>query len=105
MTKVTVRIGELRMVRAEDMWRYAQAAEQIGSERTELSVALEIACSDEFRDRHVEADGDGVRGADEDAHVARRSLPRRSGGVDVPAAVHAHVRAEEQIAGEREQQM
>ena len=79
--------------------------EEIGAERGQRAVALEVARREELGDRHVEADGDEAGRGDEHAHVARRALPALAGPIDVPAPVHPHVRAEDEIAGERHQQM
>ena len=59
----------------------------------------------ELCDRHVEPDGGDVGRRDEHAHLARRPAPADAGAIEVPRAVHPHVRMKDQIAGERHQQM
>ena len=53
----------------------------------------------------LEADRDGVRGADQDAHLARRTLPARGGRIGMPAAVHAHVRVQHEAVREGHQEV
>ena len=66
------------------------------------------ACSvylDELGDRNVEPDRLEVRGRHQHSHVARASAPALAGPIDVPAAVHPHVRAQHESAGEVHQQV
>ena len=88
----------------------ASAASKSGASRSGPSRAIASRAPTslarlELRDRHVEADRDEVRRRDEHAHVARRPLPALARPVDVPAPVHAHVRAQHEVAGEAHQQM
>src|SRR6476659_9760777 len=55
---------------------------------------------DEFSNRDRKTYGFEIGRAQDDAHVATRALPSLTRTVDVPASVHAHVRAEDKIAGE-----
>ena len=99
------RVVRLREQAAPRLIAIERRVEEIGTERRERAVAPEVACRQELRDRHVEADGDERRGGDQHAHVARGPLPALARPVDVPAAVHPHVRVQHEIARERHQQM
>jgi hypothetical protein len=81
-------------------WRAARIGEQIRTERSHLPVTRQRPRRQQLGDRHVEADRDGVARADQHAHLARRPLPAGAGRIDVPAAVHPHVGAKNEIAGE-----
>ena len=68
--------------------------EQVGAEAGDRVARADVARGLELRVRHVEADRDEVRRPDEHAHLPRRPLPALARPVDVPAPVHAHVRAQ-----------
>ena len=98
----------LALVPAHPLQHFAAVArrvEQVGPERAQFFVARELTRRQQLRDRHVETNGDGISGRDEHAHVARRSLPARAGRIQMPAAVHAHVGMENEIARKIHEQM
>ncbi len=69
------------------------------------SRVAELLRRHELGDRHVERDRDPVGGVDPDAHRLRAAPPALAVAIQMPRAVHAHVRAQDQIAAEHDQQM
>ena len=52
--------------------------EQVGAERLQLAMPIEIAAGEQFGDRDIETDAARLGGADQDPHVSRRPLPARA---------------------------
>ena len=73
-------------------------AEQVRTHEPQVVLPRDILRLQELGDGHVEADRLERVGGDDDAHVAARALPRFAGTIDVPAAVHAHVRPQHEGA-------
>ena len=59
----------------------------------------------ELRDRHLERHRDPVGGIDPHAHGLRSAPPALAVTIEMPRAVHAHVRAQDQVAAEHDQVM
>ena len=85
--------------------RIEGVGQQVGTELPEVVVPAQIARRDQLRHRDVEADRFELVGRDHHAHVAPRTQPPLAAAVDVPAAVHAHVRAQDEVAGEVHQEV
>src|SRR3954468_3183765 len=80
-------------------------AEQVGPHQAEIVLPIQPASRQKFRDRQVEPYGLEPRRGNHAPHVTARLAPAFAGTVDVPAAVHAHVRAQDEITGKVHQQM
>jgi hypothetical protein len=93
---VANRIGVVRADAACHFAAIERRIEKVGPERLQLFVTRELPGRQQLGDRHVEPDGHGVHRPDDHPHVARRALPARPGGIDVPAAVHPHVRVQDE---------
>lgn len=68
-------------------------------------MAIQFARGQQLCDGNVEADRDRVGCCDQHAHIARGTLPAITRPVEMPAAAHAHVRVEDEIAREAHEQM
>ena len=81
-----------------------RATQQIGSQPGDSRKPLQSARGVKAGDRHVEGDCQQIIRAQDYAHVAASTLPPLPYPVDVPAATHQHVRGQDEIAGEMDEQ-
>ncbi len=72
--------------------------EQIRTQLAQRLVAQQFARRQQFGNRHVESDGDKVGRPHQHAHIARGHPPPRARRIAVPAAVHAHVGMQHEVA-------
>ena len=68
-------------------------------------MAIELTGRQQFGDRNVETHSAGLRGTDQDPHVASGPVPAGPGGIDVPTAVHSHMRAQNQVPGKSHEEV
>jgi hypothetical protein len=80
-------------------------AEQVGTERSQHRRTLQLPGRQEFRDRDVERYGREGIGLDCDTHLMAGSAPALAPAVDVPRAVHPHVRPQHERSGKLHQQV
>src|SRR4051794_26614774 len=88
-----------------DLLAIEQGICQVGTERLYLRVPGELPAGQEFCNRNVEGHGHVRVGADHDAYLGEGGPPLFSWPVDVPAAVHAHVRVKHEISTEGHQEV
>ena len=97
-------VGDLAAGALTDTADRLDAVEVIGKKvRTEppqLVVAPQVLDLQHLRDRDVEAHGNKVFGRHNDPHRSAGPLPALAGAIDVPAAIHPHVRSQQQTATE-----
>src|SRR5262249_9747086 len=77
--------------------------EQVRTEPAQIGVTLEVPVAEKLRDWNGERYGLEVARGDQDPHLPAWALPPFTATIDVPAAVHPHVRPQDQVARETHQ--